>query len=364
MWHTRPAKEATEHVSSRIRTILRVSSGLLVMLTLGGLYVLLYLHRPPALDPALEYVPVEALPDQPSGYPTRYATAAAYFVGRFDIVDYKGPQTAPPHLEEFADVTFVERASGPLQLDVLRPEALDAPAPGVLLIHGGSFRRGHRDRMRAYAVALAERGYVAVPVDHRFAPAHPFPAAVQDIHAALRHLRDHAAPYGIDPERLVIFGASSGANLGLMAAYATHEPAWREGQPAVPVAGVIDLYGPVDLADARARDHWVVTDYLGATFAAEPARFQAASPLHHVHPGVPPTLIMQGTTDRLVPVDQSDALARALRDAGVTYWYDRIENWPHGADLHPQVRERVLALVDAFIAKEVNGAARQVATGG
>jgi acetyl esterase len=97
---------------------------------------------------------------------------------------------------------------------IYRPLAAAAPVPGVLYIHGGGFIIGNIESEHAGAAAMAiELGVVVVSVEYRLAPEHPFPAPVHDCYAALSFLAAEAAALGVDPERLVVAGASAGGGL-------------------------------------------------------------------------------------------------------------------------------------------------------
>jgi len=89
-----------------------------------------------------------------------------------------------------------------------------APVPGILYIHGGGFIIGNIESEHAGAAVMAiELGAVVVSVEYRLAPEHPFPAPVHDCYAALSFLAAEAAALGVDPERLVVAGASAGGGL-------------------------------------------------------------------------------------------------------------------------------------------------------
>jgi acetyl esterase len=97
---------------------------------------------------------------------------------------------------------------------IYRPLAAVAPVPGILHIHGGGFIIGNIESEHAGAAVMAiELGAVVVSVEYRLAPEHPFPAPVHDCYAALSFLAAEAAVLGVDPERLVVAGASAGGGL-------------------------------------------------------------------------------------------------------------------------------------------------------
>lgn len=121
-------------------------------------------------------------------------------------------------LERIADLSY-----GPLQvhrLDVYRQKDQEGPRPVVLYVHGGGFRALSKDTHWLMALAFARRGAVVFNVDYRLSPEHRFPAAAQDVCAAMEWVVDNAASYGGDPQRMIIAGESAGANLASVLAIA------------------------------------------------------------------------------------------------------------------------------------------------
>src|SRR5690606_7801756 len=108
------------------------------------------------------------------------------------------------------------------------PVDRDGPLPTVLYVHGGAFRSLSRRTHWLMGLAFARAGFVVANVDYRLAPAHPFPAAVQDVCAAYTWWAAHAADHGGDPGRLVLAGESAGANLVTSLAICA---AWRRPEP-------------------------------------------------------------------------------------------------------------------------------------
>ncbi len=104
-------------------------------------------------------------------------------------------------------------------LTLMRPRGLDAPAPGFYGIHGGGMILGDR-----YFGAIGmvddvlDYGAVAVSVEYRLAPEHPHPAPVEDCYAGLVWFAEHAPELGVDPERIIVTGASAGGGLSAAAA--------------------------------------------------------------------------------------------------------------------------------------------------
>ena len=125
-----------------------------------------------------------------------------------------------------------------LELDLDRREAAPEPRPIVVAVHGGSWQRGDSSQLPAINRCLAARGYGVAAINDRLAPQHVFPAARDDVVAAVRYLQSHAAELGLDADRVVLLGRSAGGQLALSAAYGMADPAVR---------GVVALYAPSDM---------------------------------------------------------------------------------------------------------------------
>jgi acetyl esterase/lipase len=132
-------------------------------------------------------------------------------------------------------------SDGLQKLDVFTPEgAKGKKLPVLLFVHGGGFTRGDKhgdfypDNITLWA---ARNGMVGINIDYRLAPKDPWPAGVRDLASAIAWTKAHIASYGGDPNRIVLFGHSAGANH--VADYAAH-PEMR-GAEASSVKGVIML---------------------------------------------------------------------------------------------------------------------------
>ncbi|MEO6739063.1 MAG: alpha/beta hydrolase, partial [Chthoniobacteraceae bacterium] len=123
-----------------------------------------------------------------------------------------GP-TVPETVVFERDIEFANPDNQHLQVNIAQPKDSKGLLPAVVCIHGGGFRAGKRESYDKLCVTLAERGYVAITVTYRLAPAYPFPAAVLDCKAAVRWLRANAAKYHVDPARIGVTGGSAGGHL-------------------------------------------------------------------------------------------------------------------------------------------------------
>jgi acetyl esterase len=129
------------------------------------------------------------------------------------------PQARPERhdVEVIRDVAYGDSGLSEHRLDIYRPRGLTRGeldrVPVVLYVHGGGFRILSKDTHWVMGLAFARRGYVVFSINYRLAPAHPYPAALEDCAEAYAWVVEHAASWGGDASRLVLAGESAGANL-------------------------------------------------------------------------------------------------------------------------------------------------------
>lgn len=253
------------------------------------------------------------------------------------------------------DVVFGTGAGRELRCDVYRPPAPTGPSPAVLLVHGGSWRHGDRTQLRGYGILLGRAGYVCVASEYRLLPEAPWPAQIHDVKAALRWMRANANELGIDPSRIAVEGNSAGAHLALLAA-GTPGAAEFEGVGGNPdqpthVAAAIGVYAPTLFSHGEQQRGSVTLASLIEVGSAEAA--SAASPLTHVTPSFPPTLLIHGTEDELVPVHASLVMYEALVEANVPAELHLYAEQLHAFDATPafgrQCAAEMLLFLDRYV---------------
>ncbi len=242
----------------------------------------------------------------------------------------------PASLEYTPNVEF-SNVGQKLEMDVFRPKGASQPLPAVLFVHGGGFRRGNRQSYLTLAAKLAERGYVTATATYRLAPRHQFPAAVEDVKAAVRFLRGNASKYGIDPEHIGAWGSSAGGHLvlmlGLTAGVANLEGFGPNRQFSSQVQAVVNYYGPTDFTQSYSKSvdaAEVLPLWLGGHLNTNRKFHQMASPIHWVSPNAAPTLSLHGTKDTYVAYEHSVALTNRLLDAGVDAELETLSGAGHG----------------------------------
>ncbi|MYT74843.1 alpha/beta hydrolase fold domain-containing protein [Streptomyces sp. SID8367] len=240
----------------------------------------------------------------------------------------------------------------PLELDLWLP-GTPGPAPLVLFVHGGAWRRGLRDDMgvttRAWEPGPFERiaaaGLAVACADYRLSGEATFPAPLEDLRAALRWLGVRAAELGVDPAHTVVWGESAGGHLAALLALTHREPR---------LAGAVVWYGPADLTTPRppfdpADPATPEALLLGAAPGDVTEAAVAASPVRQVHRDAPPFLVVHGEADTMVACSHGRDLAGALRAAGAPVELVTVPGADHGwYGLEQEAVERILTRSVAF----------------
>lgn len=342
-------------MKSVLRWTLRIVAVLLVVALLAAGYFLLIDGRAPAKRPDLVRLP-EGMPEAPSGYPTMNAVMLSLLLGRLDVVDPETDWPVPDSVEEDLDIEYGKVGGTSLKLDLYSPKNLMVKRPGLIFIHGGGWKKGHRSDYKYYTNAYAEKGYVVATISYRFLQEAKFPGCVEDAKCAVRWMRANADKLHVDPEKIAVIGGSAGGHLSLMTGYTSDVPKLEGtgGHAGVSshVAAVIDFYGPTDCTTAYARVAPEITGFIGASYTEKPEAYQQASPLFHLDKDDPPTLVLQGTIDALVPVEQSDMLVEKLQELGIDHYYARIDGWPHTMDASLTLNAYAQKIIDAFLVEQ------------
>ncbi len=256
----------------------------------------------------------------------------------------------------------------PSQYGELRVPAGPGPHPVVVLIHGGCFKAAYANTrdLAAMAEALKADGIATWNIEYRRLgePGGGWPGTYLDVGRAVDHLRTLAGPHALDLGRVVIVGHSAGGHLAMWAAARARLPtgsALSMADP-LPVRGVIDLAGPVDMTanitgyEGLCGDT-VITTLLGGTPATVPERYAHASAIKLLPLGIPQVLVI-GEHEEFVPRPLAEAYAQAAARAGDPVRLIVIPHVGHfeiaspRASPWPQVESAIRALLDGKLPPE------------
>ena len=302
---------------------------------------------------------LHALPEAPALPPDIHSESDLYFAAAKDeitLLNPQGPVPVPGNVLEKKDIEYGNVNGRALLLDLYLPRDQDADIPGILFIHGGGWASGNRSDYKYYTVRLAQMGYAVATISYRFVSEASFPACVEDAKCAVRWMRAHAKEYRICPDTIAVAGGSAGGHLAMMTGYSSDIEA-LEGTGGYPefssaVQAVINLYGPTDLTPVEFHDHPTLKAFFGGkTFNEAPESYALASPIRHLDKSDPPTLVIHGTDDSIVPVAQADLLVARLEALEIPHEYLRLEGYPHTLDIIQEVNQCVRWHMYRFLEK-------------
>ncbi len=259
--------------------------------------------------------------------------------------DVPGPlpprsDAAAPDLDQRLDIVYAEAGGQMLKLDFARPTLCQGQTvPLVIYVHGGGWRSGDKGGafQRGDSKMFFQLGFAVASINYRLAPQFHFPAQINDCKLAVRFFRKNAEDFGIDPDKIGLWGSSAGGHLvSLMGTADDDDGLEGPGLEGISsrVAAVVDHFGPtdltVDLSQTTSEGRSMVLDFLGCLPTDCPALARQASPVTYVTSDDPPVLVMHGEKDSLVPFNQAERLAEKLRLAGNACALIKVKNAEHG----------------------------------
>jgi acetyl esterase/lipase len=213
------------------------------------------------------------------------------------------------------NIEYGEAGGEKLLLDAHVP-AGDGKFPVVLIVHGGGWMTGDREKDIVPVFAPGATNFTWFTITYRLAPTNRWPACYEDVQTAIRWVKQHAAEFKGDPERIALLGYSAGGHLVTFAG--------TRAEADTRVQAITAFAPPTDLvADNERRGGLSISmrnlfncDSTNLTDSVR-AVLKENSPLTYVKPGLPPFLIIQGSADKTVPAGQSLAFQEKLKAAGV-----------------------------------------------
>jgi len=281
------------------------------------------------------------------------AAAVASLPGVAGVFPAAGAAGAAGSVQVSGNQQYGWAGGQPLLLDAYFPAPDGTTRPAIVLVHGGSWRVGSKGDLAAEAMRFAELGWAAFSVDYRLVSTSAFPAEVDDVTAAVRWVRAHAADYGVDPARIGALGASAGGHLVGMLATLGDGPLDTGAR----IRAAVSWSGPMDLERLAGPGGLPgLTDNLLPCSTEEcPDRWEAASPISHVDRSDAP-MLLANSTDELIPLDQAKKMADRLRHAGVAYRLDVFPGTRHAQAFGDDEWASTVAFLRRFLEPSVTGA--------
>lgn len=248
------------------------------------------------------------------------------------------------------DIVYSHAGGKEIKLTLIVPQTPQNPEiparfPCIVFVQGSGWTFPDITYELPQMSEFARNGFVVAMVTHRSAlDGFQAPAFLKDVKAAIRFLRENAETYKIDPDRIGIWGTSSGGNTALLVGLTGDDPIYRTDEHtgfSDKVKTVIDCFGPADIpslfeglkyrAEQNPSDRALLHGLLGPDPVEQRARMRMINPIEMVEKGkeYPPFLLIHGDKDPLVPYSQSEAMAAKLVEADVPTQLIKVEGAEH-----------------------------------
>lgn len=258
----------------------------------------------------------------------------------------------PPGITWDFDVPYIQDGiqdgDAAQRLDIYYPKQQpnEKSLPLIVHIHGGGWMGG--SKYPCDVRMMTAQGYIVASVEYRFSQKAKFPAQIQDCQAAIRWLRANAQRYHINPEKVGVIGGSAGGHLsalvGVTGGKKVFAPIGGNEDKSDAVQCVCDIFGPKNFAsvieqaekDTNVKNIFKFntpsdpySELIGANLS-DKEKTAAVSPITYVDKNSPPTLILHGTHDALVPYAQSEEFAAAMKQHGASVLLQKFPGGGHG----------------------------------
>ncbi|MNE19373.1 Carboxylesterase NlhH [compost metagenome] len=258
------------------------------------------------------------------------------------------------------DVVYANYSDVKRRLQIIMPSRSGYKFPLVVYIQGSAWKKQDVYSSIPNLSHIAAKGYVVASVEIRDTGIARFPAAIEDVKCAIRFMRRNAEEYGVDPERVAVWGDSSGGHLSLMTGLTMGE--YDNGlysEQSDKVSAVIDYYGVTDLLTLGKYNNILDHDaadspeslFIGGKVKEHTDLAKKASPLHQdLDKALPPFLIVHGDSDHVVHINQSIELYKALKEHGQSVLFYKVAGADHGPGFwNPQVLDITAKFLSAHL---------------
>ncbi|HVG42388.1 MAG TPA: alpha/beta hydrolase, partial [Chitinophagaceae bacterium] len=203
--------------------------------------------------------------------------------------------------------------------------------PAIVMIFGGGWRSGDRSQNIPIAQQLAAKGYVALTIDYRLSLEAPYPAAVEDVKAAIRWLRAYAKHYGVDTTKIAALGMSAGGQLAALVG-TTNGIQKFEGtgsfkEHSSSVQAIVNIDGTLAFHHPESAEGTAAAQFLGGTYSEKPEVWEEAAPLNHTDKNTPPILFINSSIPRFHA--GRDDMIKILNSYGIYHEQHTLPDTPH-----------------------------------
>lgn len=226
-------------------------------------------------------------------------------------------RTVPENIRIDKDVEYANINGISLKADIYYPIDQSEKYPGIALVHGGGWISGSKENEKYMAQELASKGYVAIAVGYRLADVAKYPAAIDDVEAAIQFLKKNRKKYSLDDNKIAILGESAGAQIATLAGVRSKNK----------IKAIINIDGIVSFIHPEAEESTYAAYWLGYQQKDNIKIWTEASPLEYVSKKTPPTLFINSSQPRFHA--GRDDMMKKLKNFNISTEFYEIKDTPH-----------------------------------
>ncbi|WP_163410271.1 alpha/beta hydrolase [Flavobacterium ajazii] len=257
------------------------------------------------------------------------------------------------------DIVYCSYGKRKMKLDAFFSKNEKKTQTAIIIIHGGGWRSGSRQQHHQLAQKLASLGYVCFTPEYRLSTEALFPAAVYDLKAAIRWVRENAKQYNVNPDQIVSLGFSAGGelaafmgttgNMPLFEGVVTNSNSKSQVNAVVDIDGTLSFVHPESGEGDESKKVSAGKYWSGYSRKENPVLWEAASPLSYVSANTPPTLFINSSVARMHA--GRDDFRKVLDQHGIYSEVHEFENSPHVFCLFNPWFEPTIQYIDNFLKK-------------
>lgn len=268
---------------------------------------------------------------------TSYSVDTSYTVkSTYNKLIKKYPSITIPVLEKnknvdpITDVMYWNDKNRTLHLDAFVNNS-KKKNPAVIMIHGGGWRSGNKNQMNPLAQEIASKGYSCFTIEYRLSLEAKYPYGVYDVKNAIKFIKDNAAKFRVDPDKIAILGCSSGGQMAALIGTTNENPAFddpsNKSKSSSKVQAIINVDGVLAFRHPESSEGEMASFWLGGSYEEKTENWKNASALSHANKNTPPILFINSSIPRFHA--GRDDMIKILDQYKIYSEVHTIENSPH-----------------------------------
>lgn len=284
-----------------------------------------------------------------------------------DVAQRKVQGTLKGYYNYIKDVSYSDHEQQ--SLDVIIPEnRTSKKLPVIVFIHGGGWKNGNKNAGLPMLDPFLKSGeYIGVSINYRLSGVAKWPSQIQDCNAAIRFIKANAKKYGIDKNKICVWGTSAGGHLSAMLAVSQNNKEFKGTvgnylNTSSEITCAIDGFGPTDflmketvsiipklIANKIEKVKKVSYNIYNLLEGIE-KQARDASPYYYAHKNAKPLFIYHGLADPLVNIKHSEKMQQNLLDKGNNdVYFNKVEGLKHEPIICKGLKENIQKFLDKYL---------------